>query len=500
MSHSTAEVELRVLLATLGGDDVRLASPGTGDALVGEVLLQTRSDPPPGPRALVLWEDTSTEVPPGAALLVREADVAGVLERLPAEMPLLSVRGNTRWADIHDTIRTCVSSLLAQDLAGDLFDLADALAEALGGAVAIEGVDRRVLAFSTIAGQPIDEIRRRGILGRRVPEHVEREEWYQRLWRAQGPVQFSAGPESSPRLAVAVRHGDERVGTVWVVGDRTTLQPHAKRLLTEAVAGVTAALVASLGTHARSREQRNRLLLSVLTANPGPVVERLLPAVVVGVWMDGTGESQELLRTRLADILSLQAQRSEGTGLAGEVDGVVHAILPWTSESHLADQLQALLQRGGHRRVRAAVSYPVQPGGSFTAAAGEVEQLLAISPALLGDGPAVLFASACRNQLFLIGLAQALAAAGNVLSGTAARLAEYDAQHGTSYEQSLHAWFAEKGDTARAASRLHVHANTLRYRCTRAATLFDLDLEDADTRLLLHLELRLRALGYSSGS
>lgn len=493
-------VELTGVLAALGPELVELARPGREPVLIAGVDLHTRGDSPPDARSLVLWTDVSTDVPVCPAVVVREQDVSAAGERLPADVAVVRLAAGRRWADVLDSARSCVRGLVAQDVALDLFDMADALATALGGAVAIEDADRRILAFSTVIGQPIDEVRRQGILGRRVPEHAERDEWYRRLWQARGPVQYAAGPESAPRLAIGLRSGAERVGSIWVVGQPSSLQLHAQSTLAQAAPGVAAALVESRGTSARSREQRARLLMSLLEADPGPAVDRLLPAVVVAIGTGQACEVDDLVRTRLADILSLQAQRSEGVGLAGEVDGVVRAVLPWTSEERVESQLLSLLRRAGIRQATAAVSEPVRPGGSLREASREVAVLLTTTCSADAADLSVAFAARCGTQLLLAELAEAVTAVGGLSHGAAARLADYDLQHGTSYEESLLAWFDANGDVSRAAARLHVHANTLRYRWTRAAALFSLDLDDADTRLLLHLELRLRSLGYRGPS
>ncbi|WP_146608321.1 hypothetical protein [Streptomyces sp. NTH33] len=52
---------------------------------------------------------------------------------------------------------------------GDLNGLADAVAVLVGGAVTIEDVESRVLAYSSTK-EDVDELRRLTILGRRVPE------------------------------------------------------------------------------------------------------------------------------------------------------------------------------------------------------------------------------------------------------------------------------------------------------------------------------------------
>ncbi|MFG2826233.1 hypothetical protein ACGFWI_01925 [Streptomyces sp. NPDC048434] len=68
----------------------------------------------------------------------------------------------------------------------ELFALANAVAAVIGGSVAIEDLDHRVLAYSSVPGQRIDELRRRGILDRRVPDEPEQRRQYREVLGAPG--------------------------------------------------------------------------------------------------------------------------------------------------------------------------------------------------------------------------------------------------------------------------------------------------------------------------
>ena len=56
--------------------------------------------------------------------------------------------------------------------------------------------------------------------------------------------------------------------------------------------------------------------------------------------------------------------------------------------------------------------------------------------------------------------------------------------------KTLDAYFACLGSPTEAAERLHVHRNTLLYRLHRIQEIALIDLSDAETRLALHLSLR----------
>jgi DNA-binding PucR family transcriptional regulator len=59
---------------------------------------------------------------------------------------------------------------------------------------------------------------------------------------------------------------------------------------------------------------------------------------------------------------------------------------------------------------------------------------------------------------------------------------------------TLEAWLRHRGRTEAAASALHVHPQTVRYRLARLRDLFGARLEDPDGRFELELALRSRPL------
>ena len=69
-------------------------------------------------------------------------------------------------------------------------------------------------------------------------------------------------------------------------------------------------------------------------------------------------------------------------------------------------------------------------------------------------------------------------------------LLEHDRKKRSELLRTLSGFFAANGNLARAAQDLDVHRNTLVYRLERIAELTELDLDDADNRLILHLALK----------
>ena len=70
-------------------------------------------------------------------------------------------------------------------------------------------------------------------------------------------------------------------------------------------------------------------------------------------------------------------------------------------------------------------------------------------------------------------------------------LIEYDRKHRSSLVETIAAYFGHHGNISQTAESLFIHRNTLLYRLERIQELTKHDLEQADTRLSLHLALKL---------
>jgi DNA-binding PucR family transcriptional regulator len=79
------------------------------------------------------------------------------------------------------------------------------------------------------------------------------------------------------------------------------------------------------------------------------------------------------------------------------------------------------------------------------------------------------------------------------------RIQAHDAEQQTDYLDTLRAYLASNGNISAMASLLHVHNNTVRYRVSRLAKDFDLDLDDPQKRLWLWLRLTTMDLATSGG-
>lgn len=69
-----------------------------------------------------------------------------------------------------------------------------------------------------------------------------------------------------------------------------------------------------------------------------------------------------------------------------------------------------------------------------------------------------------------------------------------ESSHNMEFITTLEAFFEEHGNLTRTAKRLHVHRNTLLYRMDRIREISGLDLDNPETRLAVHLALRIRRI------
>jgi purine catabolism regulator len=120
----------------------------------------------------------------------------------------------------------------------------------------------------------------------------------------------------------------------------------------------------------------------------------------------------------------------------------------------------------------------------------EARQALMLGKRVRGNGQVTLF-----DQLGvyrLIFAAEHLPEMQGFLEETLGSLIAYDAQHGAELVRTLEAFFQANCSPKETAGILRVHRNTVLYRLDRIAAIMQIDLNDPDTRLRLHLALHVR--------
>ncbi|CAL9495465.1 helix-turn-helix domain-containing protein [Streptomyces sp. Tu 3180] len=400
---------------------------------------------------------------------------------------------------------------VAAVMPGDLNGLADAVAVLVGGAVTIEDVESRVLAYSSTK-EDVDELRRLTILGRRVPEWrvaaMRETGFFRALWGSGDVIHRPAHGENPERLVVAVRAGGEILGSIWVAAAGGDLPPHASDTLRSAARAAAAHLLhhRSHRTHARLVEDAARALLDgrgsagVLAEHTGIPEHGHCAVLAVRPGASCKGEETG----RLCALLAVRCGAYDLTPVVVPVDrgalvlvGALHR-----DAERAADQI-ARLGRSLARQVADAFGPETRIGlGTVAEALADLPESrrsadLALRALLsAGEHRTVAFASEVAETIALNQMLDALAGTVPAPETPVARLVEFDAgQGGGTMVRTLRAYLDHFGHVPDTARALGVHANSLRHRISRLTEVSGLDLRSPDARLLAQLQLRLLERG-----
>jgi hypothetical protein len=381
-----------------------------------------------------------------------------------------------------------------------LFALANALAGVVGGSVAIEDLDRRVLAYSSVSGQEMDALRQEGILSRRVPEIEHNLERYRIVLGTDRVTHFPAALGALPRTAIAVKVGTQPLGTIWVITPESGMDADGERALVDGAR--LAALHILRGRNADELEfqMRESALLSALdgkwAAHEIAFRLSLPPGAVLGL----------IGFTAMPDASGWLAQVAH---LGSAISRYVFAFRPDAGVATTARTVYVLLPVGGAdagtRLARGALNTIAKSFGDGVRAAIAISSTDPMAlPALRQEVDDILRATIADRGLPAVAMLTDVHA--SVLLGRVGdqfdreprlrhrgvdAMIEHDQQHSTNFAESILTWFEAGGDTASAATILRVHPNTLRYRLRRTSELFGIMTDDPDERLASWLQLRI---------
>lgn len=514
---------------------------------IGGVVIHDPVDAPVLPRgALVLG--VGVESPEQVVALLGDlgtARAAGLVLRAPVPataevraasdrtgVAVLGLSRGAPWAHLAAVLR----SLLAEgDVgvageeslgglpSGDLFAVANAIASLLDAPITIEDRSSRVLAFSGRQDEA-DPSRVETILGRQVPERYARilneRGVFRDLHRTDRPVFISPATDgndafSMPRVAIAVRAGDEVLGSIWAAVPGP-LSEERTEAFCEAAKLVALHLLRVRAGADVQRRLRADLLGSALEGGAGAreALDRLGLAgqslMVLGVDLaghpsdlaeDSAGIAHE--RQRLSDAFALHLSAVHPRSAAALVGGVTFGLAPVTGavdegEERAARIADDFLDRVGERmRPVVAVGPVARDLAGLAHARTSVDRTLRVLREGRGERRAARLADV-QVEALMLELRDMVAARGDRPTGSLARLLAYDRRHQSNLVETLAAWLDAFGDVTRAAQALYVHPNTFRYRLRRLAEVGEIDLDDPDQRFVAMLQLRV--LTPSSGT
>jgi hypothetical protein len=416
--------------------------------------------------------------------------------------------------------------------AGDLFAVANATASLVDAPVTIEDRGGRVLAFSGDQ-QDADQSRVETILDRQVPEryariHAERGV-YRELYRSTSPVWIEPlplGPGQRPRVAVAVRAGDEILGSIWVAV-REPLSDARTRALRDAATLVGLHMLRARAETDLARRLRADLLSTALGggADAEEALRRMRlegrPLVVCALAISHPADLQPTVdgdarlvteRQRISDGFAMHLSAAHPCCATALLGDVAYGLVPVEShrdgpagrdggdggdggrgeaEDRVVRIAEEFLARIGER-VRAVIGVgPVAFGaGELTRARACADRVVRVLCSQNGDGGRVARLADVHGAALVLGLRDLVTGWGDRPTGPLARLLAYDERHDSQLVATLRAWLDAFGDVNAAAAAVYVHPSTFRYRLRRLVEVGGLDLADPEARFTAQLQLR----------
>ena len=511
---------------------------------IGGVAIHDPLEEPVLPqRALVLG--VGLHEPEEIARLLRTLgghEAAGLVLRAPVAMcaelaaavdetgvALLGLTRGASWAQLAAILRSLLAEGDVGDAgpqtlggmpSGDLFALANAVAALLDAPVTIEDRGSRVLAFSGRQDEA-DPSRVETILGRQVPERYSRliteRGVFRDLYRSDRPVYVEPSPGelegfTVPRVAVAVRAGDEVLGSIWAAV-REPLSPDRTRALCDAARLVALHMLRIRAGADVERRLRTDLLSTALEGGAGAreALNRLgladQPVVVLALAMPESAEADRSIgtdtslvteRQRLSDGLAMHLSAVHPRCAAALVGDVVYGLVPVAraddGERRAVRIATDFLERVGDR-TRAVVGVGPVAGdtGGLAGARASADRALRVLRTGTEGGRRVARLTDVHVEALLLELRDLVAARGDRPTGPVARLFAYDERHNAKLVETLRAWLDAFGDVPAAAVAVHVHPNTFRYRLRRLAEVGGIDLTDPAARFAAMLQLRVVA-------
>lgn len=387
---------------------------------------------------------------------------------------------------------------------GDLYAFANAAASITNGAASIVDPLGRILGYSTLPGQPIDELRRITTLTLQETTQPAFDQDFKIVYAASGAVMVPALDDGMARLALAVRAGGELLGSIWIIDPGEEKRATALNALNR-----MAPLAGLHMLHARSAsdfgERRNADLIRTLmedtphasfaAAQLGLDSANGLAVAAFSIVRPETA-SLEFVRDihRLLHLVTTVCNVQFGNSHSALIGSVVYALLPCNGAAPRAVHGRIIQEIEAYSHTISAFPVIATVGGiahdiedlprSRSEAIQTMHYLLTLEKA---QGVALYEDFQIPLNLLKIGefIQDNGLGGADQIAGIQAR----DAEQQTDYLDTLRAYLASNGNISAMAAQLHVHNNTVRYRVTRLAEDFDLDLADPQKRLWLWLRL-----------
>ncbi len=270
-------------------------------------------------------------------------------------LAVLVAPSNVDWTRLVTLARASVMGAAADSVSGvrlgDLYAFANAAASMTNGAASIVDPLGRILGYSTLPGQPVDELRRITTLSLQEVQPPAFDADFKTVYASAGAVLIPGVDEEMARLALAVRAGGELLGSIWIIDPGEDKRGAALNALDR-----MAPLAGLHMLHARSAsdfgERRNGDLIRTLMDDPehasfaaaqlGLDAANGLAVAAFSIVRPETGSLESVREIqRLLHLVTTVCSLQLNTSHSALIDSVVYALLP----------CEGAAARAVHRRV-----------------------------------------------------------------------------------------------------------------------------------------------------
>ncbi|MBK0421726.1 helix-turn-helix domain-containing protein [Leucobacter sp. CSA2] len=444
----------------------------------------------------------------GAVAILLTEGAAENLSRSPELAALaLALAEGSDWSDTATILRGLCPPGVANETAGlrrgDLFSLAQSLATLAGGAVSIVDTAGRIVGYSTLPDQPIDEVRRKSTLALKEAEPPSEDIDHIALFRSTRAMWVAPGPGRLGRVALPVRAQGELLGSVWlIVGEEENAD--AAIMFLNSVAGLTAHhMLEARDLEAAEGARSSDLLRTIMEDS----TYRVHAAAELGL---RTGEHYRALAFGASAPDGMNPVLASRRQLH-QIWLIARSLFTWCRVAVLGDEIVVLVASASDERAnafaeRVLTSNEMPHVAGIGSEAIGVENLAAsmreaISIAqLLGrsvhqdtSGKRIARLDDVREQLGLERLLRHLDSTGVLEGDPLDRMDQFDASTGSDLAHTVTVFLESLGSVSECASALHVHPNTVRYRLEQVRSL-GINLDLPSTRLWVWARISARSM------
>ncbi|SIS40010.1 PucR family transcriptional regulator [Salimicrobium flavidum] len=386
--------------------------------------------------------------------------------------------------------------------------LADYIADELGCPVTIEDANHRIVSYSSHETN-VDDARTATIMRRKVPEHVVNGLWQAKvmseLFESSSPVFVSPIPTIGlgNRIAISVWKNKEVLGFIWAQTDGVEVSQQQLDKLKEASSLASSHLLKQRDRRRKKEEdvqefmwqlfhgaldndteieKRARRLNLSLEGDLCVTILEFTEGISPSIERHASYLTETLQQTRIAgrmfddNFLLLLVQTNENVDAASVSKGLLH------------DFTHKLRERTGISAVNTAYGKVCQNPKDLHISYRQAQKTLELK----AQYPDALAHAESFQDLGVYQFLHEIAAMyekESFRNETIESIKAYDRMHNTNLLDSLRTFLRHNSNTYQAAGHLHIHANTLLYRLKRIKEITGLDLNDANQKTKLFIDL-----------